>query len=63
MHTDHVCTCLVIRRVDKVWYPKTKNRMIIEDKGHESGDDPMGRREGKGEGDGMGKGSTDMKNL
>ena len=35
--------------------------MIIEDKGHASIDNPMGRGEGKGEGDRMGKGSTDTK--
>ena len=37
--------------------------MIVEDKEHASGDDPMERGEGTGEGGGMGKGSTDMKNL
>ena len=42
---------------------ENQNRRIIEDKEHESIDDPMGRREGKGEGDRMGKGSTDTKYL
>ena len=42
---------------------KNLNRMIIEDKGHASIDNPMRRGEGKGEGAGMGKGSIDTKNL
>ena len=42
---------------------KNLNKTIVEDKGHVSGDNPMGRGEGKGEGDRMGKGSTDMRDL
>ena len=61
--TDHVCTCLVTLGVDKGVITRNQNKTIIEDKGHESEDDPMGRGEGKGGGIGMGKGSTDTKNL
>ena len=37
------------------------NETIVEDKEHASIDDPMGRGEGKGEGDRMGKGSADKR--
>ena len=32
VRTDHVCTCMVIQRVDTESYTKNLNRKIVEDK-------------------------------